>query len=103
MQSLHGRSPILSFAKSIIKQECGTGRYIELHVWSSHQHERAQRLYVCAFVQRRIDPRLVYVSSRVSNVKIRLLQNNLLTAATCWTNSHLNTAAVAINSIAFLG
>ena len=44
---------------------------------------------------------VIYV--RVSNVKIRLLQNNLLTAVTCWTNSRLNTAAVAINSIAFLG
>ena len=42
----------LSFAQSVIKQGCGTGRYIELHVWSSHQHERAQRLYVCAFVHR---------------------------------------------------
>ena len=30
----------------VIKQGCGTGRYIELHVWPSHQHERAQRLYV---------------------------------------------------------
>ena len=39
----------------------------------------------------------------VSNVKIQLLQNNLLTPVTCWTNSHLNTAAVAINPIAFLG
>ena len=39
---------------------------------------------------------------KVSNVKIRLLQYNLLTAVTCWTNSHLNTAAVAINSVAFL-
>ena len=43
-----------------------------------------------------------YYLCRVSNVKIRLLQNNLLTAVTCWTNSHLNTATVVINSIAFL-
>ena len=40
---------------------------------------------------------------RVSNVKNQHLQNNLLTAVICWTNSHLNTAAVAVNSIAFLG
>ena len=46
---------------------------------------------------------LLHTLGRVSNVKIQLLQNNLLTAVTCWTNSHLNTAAVAINSIAFLG
>jgi len=31
------------------------------------------------------------------------LQNNLLTAVICWINSHLNTAAEALNSIAFLG
>ena len=31
------------------------------------------------------------------------LQNNLLTAVICWTNSHLNTAAVTVNSITFLG
>ena len=36
---------------------------------------------------------------RVSNVKNEHLQNNLLTVVTCWTNSHLNTAAAAINSI----
>ena len=47
---------------------------------------------------------MVHVTiDRVSNVKIRHLQNNLLTNVTCWTNSHLNTAAVVINSIAFLG
>jgi len=40
---------------------------------------------------------------RVSNVKNRHLQNNLLTAFICWTNSHLNTAAVMVNSIALLG
>ena len=55
-------SLIFSFAKSVNKQGCGTGRYIELHVWSSHQHERARQLYVCAFIHRRIYPRLVHVS-----------------------------------------
>ena len=44
------------------KQKEQTGRYIELHVWSSHQHEQAQRLYICAFVHRRIYPQLVHVS-----------------------------------------
>ena len=33
--------------------------------------------------------------ARVSNIQNWLLQNNMLTAATCWTNSHLNTGAVA--------
>ena len=55
--------------QSVIKQGCGTGHYIELHVWSSHQHERVQQLYVCAFVHRRIDPRLVYVSRSHSFLK----------------------------------
>ena len=40
---------------------------------------------------------------RVTNVKNRLLQNNILTAVTCWANSHLNTGAVAANSVAFFG
>jgi len=40
---------------------------------------------------------------RVSNVKNRHLQNDLLTAIICWTNSHHNTAVVAVNSIASLG
>ena len=44
---------------------------------------------------------LVYLG--VSNIKNRLLQNNLLSSVICWTNSHLNTAAVAGNSITFLG
>ena len=33
---------LISSAQSVIKEGCGTGHYIELHVWSSHQHERAQ-------------------------------------------------------------
>ena len=33
---------------------------------------------------------------RVSNVKNRHLQNDLLTAVTCWTSSNLSTAAGAI-------
>ena len=42
--------------------QCGTGRYIELHVWSSRQHEQErQRLYACAFIHRRIHPQLVHV------------------------------------------
>ena len=36
---------------------------------------------------------------RVSNAKNKHLQINLLTAVTCWTNSHLNKAALAVNSV----
>jgi len=41
-------------------------------------------------------------SCRVTSVKNWHLQNDLL-IATCWTNSHQNTAAVAVNSTASLG
>ena len=55
---------------------------------------------MCEFAIERLNITYVHVYIvRVSNVKIRHLQNNLLTAVTCWTNSHLNTAAVTINSI----
>jgi len=40
---------------------------------------------------------------RVANVKNRHLQIDLLIAVICWTNSHQNTAVVAVNSIASLG
>ena len=52
-----------------LKHGCGTGRYIELHVRLSHQHGQAQRLYVCAFIHRRINPRLVCVSRPHSFLK----------------------------------
>ena len=42
------------------------------------------------------DRPLFKTMDKVSDVKN--LQNNLLTDVTCWTNSHLNTTAVAINS-----
>ena len=35
-----GSTP-LTFA-NLLLQGCGTGRFIELQVWSSHQHEQAQ-------------------------------------------------------------
>ena len=35
-------SLIFSFAQSVNNKGCGTGCYIELHVWSGHQHERAR-------------------------------------------------------------
>jgi len=41
--------------------------------------------------------------ARVSNVKNQHLQNALLIAVICWTNSHQNTAVVAVNFIASLG
>ena len=59
LQSLHRHSLIFSFMQSVIKQGCGTGHYIELHI--CHQHEQAQRLHSCAFVHRRIYPQLVHV------------------------------------------
>ena len=34
-------SLVFSFAQSVNKQGCGAGCYIEFHVWSGHQHERA--------------------------------------------------------------
>jgi len=40
---------------------------------------------------------------RVANVINWHLQNDLLIAVICWTNSHQNTAAVVVNSIASLG
>ena len=42
-------------------------------------------------------------NSRVANVKNQHLQNYILTAVICWTTSHLNTGAVAVNSITSLG
>jgi len=42
-------------------------------------------------------------SSRVSNVKNWHLQNNLLTAVILYVGPTLNTAAAAVNPIAFLG
>ena len=41
---------------SVIKQGCGTGHYIELHVRLSNQHEQVYLLYSCAFIHRRIYP-----------------------------------------------
>jgi len=40
---------------------------------------------------------------KVTNVKNRHLQNDLLTAVICWTTFHQNSAVVAVNSIASLG
>ena len=34
--------------QSVIKQGCGTGLYIKLHIQSSHQHVQAYLLYGCA-------------------------------------------------------
>ena len=53
---------MFSFTQSVIKQGCGAEYYIEIHIWSSHQHEQAYLLYGCAFIHRRIYPSLVHVS-----------------------------------------
>ena len=59
----------------LIKQGCGAGRYIELHVQSGHQHKQAYLLYSCAFIHRRIYPRLVHVSDLVVFKNINCLIN----------------------------
>ena len=70
---LRGCLIIFSFAQFVIKQRCGAGHYIELHVRSGHQHEQAYLLYDCAFIHRRIYPRLVHVSRPCSFLKHYLL------------------------------
>ena len=61
---------IFSFAESVIKQGCGAGCYVELHVRSTHQHEQAYLLYGCAYIHRQIYPCLVHVSSPCSFLNI---------------------------------
>ena len=45
--------------------------------------------------------KLIY--SRVANVRSRHLQTFILTAAICWATSHLNTGAIAVNSVPSFG
>ena len=45
---------------------------------ASHQHKEAQRLYVCAFVHRRMYPQLVYVFMPCSFLKYKLFIHLLI-------------------------